>query len=68
MLLRPQNRSESEHIPAFAFLLHAHDRLQRERKQWDADARAEACCILWKLARNVPIGNEVQPDVKMEEK
>ena len=66
MLLRPV--AKLEHIPAFAFLLHAHDQLQRERRHWDHDARVEACSILWKLARHVPIGNEVRPDVKMEEK
>jgi hypothetical protein len=66
MLLRrplkdPIPEAEREALmPAFAFLLHSHDHLQREWRKWDHDSRVQACAILWKLAREVPIGNVIK--------
>ncbi len=62
MLLRPERMPESHFTPAFVFLLHAHDKLETERQHWDNTARIDACCLLWALARDVPIGNVVRQE------
>jgi hypothetical protein len=62
LLRRPSKEPDESLMPAFAFLLHAHDHLQREWKKWDTTARVDACHILWKLAREVPIGNVIKLD------
>jgi hypothetical protein len=50
--------SNAHMFPAFAFLVHAHDKIVNDGGFAPRD-RAMACTILWRIAYNMPIGAEV---------